>query len=222
MLYFSQNNIMQAIERIEISTNWLTLIYLLCLLLLVVLKTLNHRRIFEYSRAIFLKRFIEKKVEERASFFNGFNIVLFVFSVVVYALFFLYLAEWLLPETEKNFELYLKIIAFVFGYFTVFLALDFVLCYLFEIKNELAYFVAAKLGYSYNIALFLFPFLIFTTYAFLNSYMLLSVFLLLFALSFVITFINNKNLIINKLFYFILYLCALEIAPLLIIYKITV
>ena len=137
---------MQALERIEISTNWLTLVYLLCLLLLVVLKTLNHRKIFEYSRAIFLKGFIEKKVVERVSFFNGFNIVLFVFSVVVYALFFLYLAEWLLPETEKNFELFLKIIAFVFGYFTVFLVLDFVLCHLFEIKNELAYFVAAKLG----------------------------------------------------------------------------
>lgn len=94
---------MQALERIEISNNWLTLVYLLCLLLLVVLKTLNHRKIFEYSRAIFLKGFIEKKVEERASFFNGFNIVLFVFSVVVYALFFLYLAEWLLPEIEKKF-----------------------------------------------------------------------------------------------------------------------
>jgi hypothetical protein len=32
-------------------------------------------------------------------------------------------------------------------------------------------------------------------------------------------FVNNKNLILNKLFYFILYICALEIAPLLFIYK---
>ncbi len=60
---------MQALERIEISNNWLTLVYLLCLLLLVVLKTLNHRKIFEYSRAIFLKGFIEKKVEEKSFIF---------------------------------------------------------------------------------------------------------------------------------------------------------
>ncbi|WP_347173200.1 DUF4271 domain-containing protein [Polaribacter uvawellassae] len=213
---------MQAIERIDFSNNWLTLVFILGLLLLVVLKTLNQQKLFEYSRAFFLKGFIEKKVEERASFFNGFNIILFLFSVLVYALLFTLSTVFFFPETELNIQLYLKITAFVFSYFTVFIALDFSLCHLLEIRTELAHLIAAKWGYSYNIALFLFPILIFTTYSFLTVYALLTVFVILFTLSIVLTFINNKNLIINKLFYFILYLCALEIAPLLIIYKITV
>jgi len=213
---------MQALERIEISNNWLTLVFILCLLLLVVLKTLNQQKFFEYSRAFFLKGFIEKKVEERTSFFNGFNIALFIFSVLVYALFFSYLTALFFPEDEKSFQLYLKITAIVFGYFIVFMLVDIIIYHLLEIKSELAHVIAAKIVYSYTTALFIFPFLLLTTYSFLNIYVLLSVFVVLLTLSFILTFLNNKNLIINKLFYFILYLCALEIAPLLIIYKITV
>ncbi len=213
---------MQALERIEFSNNWLTLVFVFGLILLVVLKMLNHQKLFEYSRAFFLKGFIEKKVEERVSFFSGFNIVLFVFSVLGHALFFSYLADFFIPKTELSFQLYSKITALVFGYFTMFLVLELALCHLLEIRSELAHFIAAKLGYSYTTALFLFPFLILVTYSFLNIYILLSVFIIVFTLSFVLAFINNKNLIINKLFYFILYICALEIAPLLIIYKITV
>lgn len=213
---------MQAIERLEFTNNWLTLVFVFGLVLLVVLRMLNHQKLFEYSRSFFLKGFFEKKVEERGSFFSGFNLVLFVFSVLGYALFFSYLAELFIPKIELSFQLYLKISALVFGYFTMFLILDFVLCHLLEIRSELAHFIAAKLGYSYNIALFIFPLLILVAYSFLNMYVLLGVFIILFTLSFVLSFINNKNLIINKLFYFILYICALEIGPLLIIYKITV
>ncbi|WKD85412.1 hypothetical protein KCTC32516_00752 [Polaribacter huanghezhanensis] len=213
---------MQALERIEFSNNWLTLVFMVGLLLLVVLKMLNHQKLFEYSRAFFLKGFIEKKVEERTAFFNAFNVVLFLFFVLVYALFFTNLVVFFLPETESNFQIFLKILILVLGYFSIFSILDLVLCHLLEIKTELAHFIAAKLGYSYTIALLLFPFLILKAYSFLTIYVLITVFVVLFTLRGVLTFINNKNLIINKLFYFILYLCALEIAPLLIIYKITV
>jgi hypothetical protein len=213
---------MQALERIEFSHNWLALVFIVGLLLVVVLKMLNHQKLFEYSRAFFLKGFIEKKVEERTPFFNAFNVVLFLFSVLVYALFFTNLAVFFLPEIESNFQIYLKILVLVFGYSSVFLILDLVLYHLLEIKAELAHLIAAKLGYFYTIALLLFPFLILTAYSFLTIYVLITAFVVLFTLRGVLTFINNKNLIINKLFYFILYLCALEIAPLLIIYKITV
>jgi len=101
------------------------------------------------------------------------------------------------------------------------MVLDTTLCNMLQIQNELSYLVAAKRGYFYSSALLLFPFLIVVMYSFLSTYWLLGFFVLLFILSIVLTFVNNKNLIVSKLFYFILYLCALKIAPLLIIYKIT-
>ena len=48
------------------------------------------------------------------------------------------------------------------------------------------------------------------------------VFLFLLIIRYSLLLINNKKLIFNNLFYFILYLCALEIVPLVIILKLTI
>lgn len=212
---------MQAIGRVAISNNWLTIIFIIALVLLVGLKLLNQQKLFGYVRAFFQKGFIEKKAEERVSFFNNFNIILYLFSILMHAAFFALTAQELLG-IEIDFYVYLKVLSFIAAYTILFMVLDGIFGSLFEIQNELVYFTAAKSGYFYNTALMLFPFLIITVYSFLSIHLLLVVFIVLFTLSIVLTVINNKKLIINKLFYFILYLCALEIAPLLIIYKITV
>jgi hypothetical protein len=213
---------MQALERIDISNNWLTLTYLFMLLLLLLLKTISSNKLFGYTRAFLLKGFIAKKAEERASFFTGFNLVMFVFSILTFGLFFLYVFRYIDQEFEFSFYQYLWLTIFVAAYFVFFLIMDFALSRLLNIQEVVAHFIAAKIGYLYNTALLLFPFLIIHTYSFFSVYLLFGVFITLFLLSLVLIFTNNKNLIINKLFYFILYLCALEIAPLLIIYKITV
>jgi hypothetical protein len=48
------------------------------------------------------------------------------------------------------------------------------------------------------------------------------VFVILLVLRYSLVLVNNKKLITNNLFYFMLYLCALEIAPLAIILKLTI
>jgi len=213
---------MQAIERIDISNNWLTITFVVALVLLVLLKSLNKQKLYGYVGAYFQKGFIVNKVKEKTSFFTGFNLVLYVFSILVYAIFLTYLTPLFLPELTVDFNLFVKVLSIGFVYITLFMVLDMVFCNVLEVQNQLTYFVAAKIGYFYSAALIFFPFLIAVMYSFLSIYWLLGIFGILFVLGVVLTFANNKNLIISKLFYFILYLCALEIAPLLIIYKITV
>lgn len=213
---------MQSLDRVDFSNNWTTLVFLLCLLLLVVLKTINPQKLFEYSRAFILKGFIADKAQERAAFFSVFNLSFYLFSILIYALLLTYLTPILSSDTHIDFKLYLKITFLVFVYFSAFKIVDFLLCNLFEIRPHLSVLMAAKSGYTYNISLLLFPLLAFAVYSFLHVYVLLIALILFFTLSFVLMIVNNKNLIVSKLFYFILYLCALEIAPLLIIYKITV
>ena len=213
---------MQALERIEFSNNWLTLTFIFYIVLLFALKIINPQKLSAYSKAFFLKGFIEKKVEERASFFTGFNLVLYVFSVLIFALLLTLSLAHFSADIDATFQLYVKVILFSLLYFSAFFGLDIALSYLLETRGILAHIISAKTAYFYNSALFLFPFLVLVTYSSVNFYALLIVGLVLFVLSFVLTFINNKNLIISKLFYFILYICALKITPLLIIYKITV
>jgi len=212
---------MQIVDRIDISNNWLTIIFIIVLILLAVMKSLSKEKLFGYAGAFFQKGFIEKKAKDRTSFFNSFNIVIYLFSILVFAAFFTYTSQELLG-LETGFYMFLKIAVLILIYSSAFLVLDRVFCSLFEVQNELSYFIAAKIGYLYNTALLLFPFCIITVYSFLSIYVLLGLFFILFTMSVILTVINNKKVIINKLFYFILYLCALEIAPLLIIYKITV
>ena len=51
--------------------------------------------------------------------------------------------------------------------------------------------------------------------------LLFSIFVILFIFRAFLIIKKKKKIVIRKLFYFILYFCTLEIAPLLIVYKIT-
>jgi hypothetical protein len=209
---------MQALDRIDFSNNWLTPVFVFALLLLVVLKISNQQKLSGYFSAIFIKGFIIKKTEERESLFNTFDIVLLCFSAIVYAVFFSVIAELFLDVTA-SFTVFVSAFSFVVVYLILSLVLDFGMANLFEVQNETSYLFLTKIAYLYNTALILFPVLIITTYSSLGVAVLFLVFALFFLLSMLLLFINNKNLILNKLFYFILYICALEIAPLLFIYK---
>jgi len=212
---------MQALDRIDYSTNWLTLVFLFALLLLVALKTINQQKLYGYFSAFFMKGFIVKKTEERESLLTVFNIVLLCFSAIVYAIFFSFVTTFFLDITA-SFTVFMTVLGFVFIYLVLCLVFDLGLIKLFEAENETGYLFSTKVAYLYTISLILFPVLIIISYSGISISVLFFVFMMLFLLSLLLLFVNNKNLILNKLFYFILYLCALEIAPLLIIYKMMV
>jgi len=212
---------MQALDRIDYSNNWLTLVFLFVVLLLVVLKAINQQKLIGYFSAFFMKGFIVKKTEERESLLSVFNIVFFCFSAIVYAMFFSFLAAFFIDITV-DFAVFMTVLGLVCVYLVLSLVLDVGLANLFEIQHETGYLFSTKIAYRYAISLILFPVLIITSYSSLGTFVLLFVFAMLFLVSLLLLFVNNKNLILNKLFYFILYLCALEIAPLLIIYKMMV
>ena len=83
-----------------------------------------------------------------------------------------------------------------------------------------------KINYLNTVILWILPFLIFSNYTenykelFLN---ITAVLVLAFlVLRYLLLILNNKKLILSGFFYFILYLCALEIAPLIIFLKLTI
>jgi hypothetical protein len=73
----------------------------------------------------------------------------------------------------------------------------------------------------------LLPVLLFFTYVDIentefSSALLICFFFFFFLLRTVILLVKNNKLVIESLFYFIVYLCTLEIAPVLLIYKVVV
>ena len=210
---------MQALEKIVINTNWISIILVFLFAIIAILKIIDGDKLKGYVFALFNKGFIQDEVEENTSFFSSFYSLLFIFSSVVLAL----VTSLLVAETNKNTSFSLSsfflILGIIWSYFTIKSLLEIGVISLFFIKKEVRFYVVSKFGYLYSISFFLIIFLVLFRFGPLNFSFFIAATLGLFLLKFVFQLVNNKNLVFGKLFYFILYLCAFEIAPLLIMFK---
>ena len=210
---------MQALEKIVINTNWISIILVFLFAIIAVLKIIDGDKLKGYVFALFNKGFIEDEVEENTSFFSSFYSLLFIFSSVVLAL----VTSLLVAETDKNTSFsvssFFLILGIIWSYFIIKSLFEIGVIRLFIIKKEVRFYVVSKFGYLYSISFFLVIFFVLFRFGPLNFSFFIAATLGLFFLKFVFQVVNNKNLVFGKLFYFILYLCAFEIAPLLIMFK---
>jgi len=209
----------QALEKIVINTNWISIILVFLFAIIAILKIIDGDKLKGYVFALFNKGFIQDEVEENTSFFSSFYSLLFIFSSVVLGL----VTSLLVAETNKNTSFSLSsfflILGIIWSYFTIKSLLEIGVISLFFIKKEVRFYVVSKFGYLYSISFFLIILFVLFRFGPLNFSFFIAATLGLFFLKFVFQVVNNKNLVFGKLFYFILYLCAFEIAPLLIMFK---
>ena len=210
---------MQAIEKIDISTNWVTLIFMVLLLCVFLLKGFHRTKLKEYFFAFFNKGFIVSEIEERASLLNRFSVVLFFFTTGTFGLLTFFLMNYFSQEVFLEISLFWKTLLFFVGYLTVKRILEKLFVILFSIQTETVSFLTAKSIYTHTISLWTFPLLILFFYAALPNQILFGFILFLFVIKLALLFANNKNLILSKLFYIILYICAFEIAPPFLLFK---
>lgn len=217
---------LQATDRVLVSYNWIAIIFVFSLLVLFFLKLFNAEKMRGHSLSIFNKGFIEITSEEKESMFSLFHIGFIGFSflsvsLTVYFFLVYYQSKPVFSLMEYS-QIALYILIYIFGRNI----LEILLIQLLGIKQHLGYFFVSKRSYLYSISIGIFFLNLIYFYGFERIKMvfpgiilLLSGIILLFAIRFVLILINNKNLIVKELFYFILYLCAFEIAPLLILFK---
>ncbi|MGG8497401.1 DUF4271 domain-containing protein [Tenacibaculum sp. TC6] len=211
---------MQAIELSNNYDSWFTLVILFTIVLIAVLKLIKPNQLLGYTIAFFTPGFFQKKAEEYITIFKPFTFVLALFSIVILALIFQFTLAVSIFNAD-NFNTFLKILAFIFCYFFVRYFLDLFLANVLAIKENVNYFLHVKYGYLFTICLLMLPFIILNKYTIRSKFFILSIFILLLIIRAFFILFNNKRIVISKLFYFILYFCTLEIAPLLILYKTT-
>ncbi|CAM1349235.1 DUF4271 domain-containing protein [Tenacibaculum insulae] len=210
---------MQAIERIINNDNWITLVIIFAFVLLAVMKLLKPTKLLGYTIAFFTPGFLNKRVEDNPPFYAPFTLFLFFFSTIIVSLF-LFLV--VIPNTyEHSWLNYLILFSFTTIYFISRFFLDAFLANVLGLTSVTKYFLFTKSSYLKTLCLWLFPAIIIYQYTFTSKLFLLIIFLILFVFRAFLILKNNKKIVIRKLFYFILYFCTLEIAPLLIVYKIT-
>ena len=209
---------MQALERSFLSNDWFTLVLVLLVFLIFFLRGLNQEKLQGYFFALFNKGFIDTEVEERLTIFNTFYIVQFFFCILVIALsIFTIVSHY--QDFAKPFNSFLHITAGTLSYFVLKKVFEYGISTVLQIQGGVKFYLISKSSYLYSLSYFIFALIVLFVYAALpiNSLFIFLGFILSFRLILMITY--NKNLIFNHLFYFILYICGFEIAPLVILFK---
>ena len=176
---------MQALEKIVINTNWISIILVFLFAIIAILKIIDGDKLKGYVFALFNKGFIQDEVEENTSFFSSFYSLLFIFSSVVLAL----VTSLLVAETNKNTSFSLSsfflILGIIWSYFTIKSLLEIGVISLFFIKKEVRFYVVSKFGYLYSISFFLIILFVLFRFGPLNFSFFIAATLGLFFLKFV-------------------------------------
>lgn len=214
---------MEYTERIMESNDWATYLLVGCFLLLAVAKYFYPRRFDEFILLPLSDKYLTVRGKDDAVY-HPFNIMLFVIQSVCVSIFIYLLFQAYNPvETEKNNWLFVQIYS---GY-TIFVLIKFsiekIIANVFSIDSIIDQYLYQKLSHRNFLALLLFLANLFFLYIFYGTRMSLLIFgiaILLFnAIALFYSYKKNGNLITSNFFHFILYLCALEIAPYIILYK---
>jgi len=212
----------QALDKISLSTNWIPLVLVFLFVIIAILKIIDAEKLKGYVFALFNKGFIESEAEEDILFFSSFYSLLFVFSATVLALTISLLASEINVSFSLTFSSFLSVLKLVFSYLIVKRFLELAFARLLLIKKQVRFFLVCKLSYLYSISFVLLVFYILFLFSPLNYFYFTVIILGLFTLRYLFLLTNNKKLVFSDLFYFILYICAFEIAPLLTLFKLMI
>jgi hypothetical protein len=214
---------LQTVERTIISKDWFTLFFVITLCLLVIT-----RFIFKKQFGFFLGFFVSNKyqnnfIAKQENVINGFTALLFIIQLISFAIFSYVAATFFNPNLVNTPLLFVKIISFLMFFIIIKYIIEKIIAVILDIESYIDVYNFHKVNARNLFGLILIPVnLLLVYYLDGNKFVFFSVICIFFLYNLIVLFLLLKNyqkLIISKLFYFILYLCALEIAPYLVIYK---
>ena len=213
---------MQAIERIYEYKDWITMIFLLCFVLLVLARILFPQRFEEFISLLNSGKFISFKGKENKAF-HGFNILLLSIQSLAVSIFLFICYNFYFETAIGPVFLFIRIFTAYTCLLLVKAGVEKIIGNIFEMDEKIDYYLFQKWSYRNFISLFLLFASLLLVYTLTPSALILGIIgssaLIANAIALIVIYRRNQNALSVNLFYFILYLCALEIAPYIILYK---
>ena len=212
----------EAIERIFISKDWITIVLMIIFTLLILNRIKFSERFYKLQYILLNNSYINSYSKASPLVFNVFNILFFaVATLTISFILFITLNLYYPDHISYDFIFFLKTLFFVVTFTVLRIILGFLLGSLFEREKEQRYFSFLKISYLANFSLMTIPLITINLYteSTLYTHFLLVYSLVLFLYYYVLILKNNQSFIFRNSFYIILYICTLEIAPFLIIFK---
>jgi len=212
-------------QPINSSNHWMIFVIIFMIFTVVLLKSLFT---FQFNEQLNVFNKYVWKPNFKPSYFLIFNIYNFLFSLLFsFGLaFIIVIAKNNISNSlpDISFYFYLKTVGFVFLFLAAKLIVNLLFSVLFDLKNILIKVIYLKILYLNFISLIILTWLPFVLFAHKYSKLIFNISVLttivLALLFYVLLIKTNLKLLIKYFLYFILYLCALEIAPIIILYKV--
>lgn len=207
----------QLTPRILENQDWATLLFVVTFAVVAMTKSAYETRFSEFSKLIFSDKYA-KIYRDNNHMKSSFTIGLFFVQVISFA-FFILLTLNIFDDTVKKTDwvLFIQIANFLLYFILAKYLIEKIVATSFNIDDFADLFNLQKVTYRTYIGVLILPInavlFYYDNIPQIIPLVIIGVSLCLSLYSYFISIKTYQNVIIGKLFYFILYLCALEIAP---------
>ncbi|MGX1928468.1 DUF4271 domain-containing protein [Flagellimonas sp. 2504JD4-2] len=211
---------MNPVYKVVDSLDWMTMVLFLSMVVLALGKYLFQNRFLNFIILPFNNKYVVLH-SKKGRLLNWFHILLTLFQLVNFSLFLFLVAKTFFNFETEDLLFFFIIMGGVVLFQLLKLVLQLVKGYIFNTQNLIAELLFNKTSYLNYSSLIMFVANVILIYIANDSKIVFYVAFILIvsinAIGFVKLLKNYQKAVVPHLFYFILYLCTLEIAPLVIV-----
>ncbi len=202
--------------RVIQDKDWATVLFLIAFAIIAFTKSVYETRFGEFIKLIYSDKFI-KVYKDNGNLRGSFTISLFLVQVISISFFIQLSLNYFGYASKTDWMLFIRIVTLVMFFILSKYLLEKIIADSFAIDEIVEQYNLQKVTYRTYIGLLILPIdvILFYYNSISSSFLTLLIYMILI-INVIVYFIlikNNQKLIISKIFYFILYLCAFEIAP---------
>lgn len=203
-------------ERILATKDWATVLFVLCFILIAITRTFFEVRFNEFLKLLVTDKYL-KIYKDPSHMMSWFTISLFIVQLISFSFFALILLDHFGLADKNDSIKFIQIITLIGVFVLSKYLIEKIIATSFKIEEFTEQFNLQKVSYRTFLGLILLPINILLYYNDILPefiiYFSLFILLVINAFTYVLSLKKYQNLLFSKMFYFILYLCALEIAP---------
>lgn len=198
------------------SKDWATILFVVALALIAITKSFFESRFNDFLKLIISDKYI-KIYKDSSHLMSGFTIGLFIVQIISLAFFIQLILSHFGYATKTDWIIFIRITTMLGFFILSKFLIEKIIATSFNIEEFIEQFNLQKVSYRTYISLLILPVDIILFYNNNSSKFFFFLFIIIIIVINVLTYLlsikNYQRLLFGKLFYFILYLCALEIAP---------
>jgi len=202
--------------RVIENKDWATILFVISFATIAITKSAFENRFADFVKLIYSDKYTNV-YKDSSNLKSGFTIALFFVQIISLAFFIQLTLSYFGHASKTDWILFVQIITLLIFFILSKYLIEKIIATAFNIDEFTEQFNLQKVIFRTYIGLILLPINIILFYndSISRNFLLfiISIVLIVNILTYLASIKNHQNIIFSKLFYFILYLCTLEIAP---------